>query len=319
MNSFAVVPALSALSLILVSPVHAQEAANGDPGAEVSEPAVPPEEPTQDGDEAEMMDFPTEEEEALQELEREITESFALFGELFQVEPLTPEQEELIPLAQQMTDIILPEGTFGLVMQDSLEPMFDTIMGAMASDPRFRLAEVTGVDSLDLDELEDEAAREALEIFDPEFAMRNEKMGDLVLELVSEMFSAMEPSYRTAYTRALATRFEEQEMRDLLVFFETPLGAKFAVNSFSIQYDPQMLGVMEQMGPAMVEVMPDMMERFSTFEEQFEKERKFSELSSAERDRAAQLLGKSVNELEALEPQDNDEIIEDDANEYEEV
>ena len=116
------------------------------------------------------------------------------------------------------------------------------------------------------------------------------------------MFDALEPSYREAYARALATRFDEAEMRELLAFFGTPTGGRFARQSLLIHYDPQMLGVMEQMGPAMVELLPSMIENVAALEAEFAAVRRFGELSAAERARAARLIGKGEAELDALQP-----------------
>lgn len=257
----------------------------------------------QEGEEAEeVFEFPTEEEEAMATLEREMEESFALFGEIFKAEPLTQDQEALMPLANQMVDKIMPVGTFGIAMQDSMEPMMAAIMGAAAENPRFRLSNVTGVDPGELEALDDEQAQEALDIFDPAFAARTDRLSEIIVTMVGELFSAIEPAYRGAYARALTTKFDEAEMTELLAFFEKPVGSKFAQQSFLVQYDPQMLGVMEQMGPAMMQVMPDMMESFKNFDEQFAEARTFGELSASERERAARLIGKPETELDALQP-----------------
>lgn len=242
--------------------------------------------------------------EAMAAFEREMTESFAIFSDLFEVEALTADQEARLPLAGKMAVEIMPEGTFATVMEQSMGPMMGAIMGAVTADPRIRLAEVSGVDARDLAALEDEAAQEALDIYDPNFSERTERMTGIIVDMMGRLFDAIEPSYREALARALATRFEEREMREVLAFFATPTGAKFARESLLVQYDPQMLGVMEQMGPAMVEIMPSMIDSIAALEAEVESERRFGELSAAERARAARLIGKAEAELDALQPVD---------------
>lgn len=257
----------------------------------------------EDGETGDMSPMEWDEDaEALAAFEREMAESFALFSELFPVEPLTPEQEARLPLAARMAGTIMPEGTFGKVMEESMAPMMGAIMNAVTADPRIRLAEVSGVEAQDLAGLEDAAAQEALDIYDPGFDRRTERMTGLIVDMMGQLFAAIEPAYRDAYARALATRFDEGEMRELLAFFDTPLGGKFARESLLVQYDPQMLAVMEQMGPAMVEILPGMMEGIAALEAEIESERRFGELSAAERARAARLIGKSEAELDALQP-----------------
>ena len=129
--------------------------------------------------------------------------------------------------------------------------------------------------------------------------------------MVEQMFSLMEPAFREALARALAIRFEEAEIAELLEFFETPLGEKFAREAFFVQYDPQMVAAMEQVGPALIEVLPEMMEKAEEIDAGLESVRSFSDLSEAERTRVAAALGKSIAELDALEPVIETEILED--------
>ncbi len=305
-----VFPALSALALVVAAPALAQAS---------DEETVDIPGDGEIGSGGEEFEFLTEEEEVMAAFEAEMEAAFSIFGELFEAEPLTAEQEALLPLANQMTDYIMPEGTFGTIMQDTMKPMMNAIMGSAAGNPRLRVAVLTGVDFDALEKISDDDAAELLTIFDPDFTKKTEKMGDVAADMVSQLFAALEPAYREGYSRALVTRFQDAEMRELVAFFETPTGGKFARASFDIQYDPQMLGVMEQMGPAMMQVMPGMMEQVTELEAQFAQERKFGDLSEAQRNRAASLLDKSVAELEALQPEETEEALQEDASLFEEA
>ncbi|MCL9999178.1 MAG: DUF2059 domain-containing protein [Erythrobacter sp.] len=247
--------------------------------------------------------FLTEEEEAQAQLEQELSDAFAMFGEMFKADPLTPEQEALLPLATQMAGFIMPEGSFRTAMDESLEPMMAMIADDAASTPRSRLAALSGVETGALDALSDEDAQEALDIFDPQFAARSARTSAALTGMIGKLLEAVEPAYREGLSRAIARRFDEAEMRELLAFFATPLGAKFASQSFLVQYDPQVMGVMEAMGPAAVKLLPDVTEEFAAIGAEFGDGRKFSELSAAERTRAARLIGKSERELDALVPE----------------
>jgi hypothetical protein len=286
----AVATAFGALAF-LAPPLAAQEAAEG---AEAEEEII----------------FLTEEEEELQNIEKEMTEAFGMLGALFKVEPLTPEQEALLPVATQMAQRIMPEGSFGTAMRETIDPMMTMIMGDMTSDPRARLAEISGVEATELASLSDADAQEALDIFDPQFAARNERTSKALSGMIGKLLEAVEPAYREGLARALARRFDAAEMDELLTFFATPVGAKFAAQSFLVQYDPQLLGVMEAMGPAAVKLIPEMTEEFMAIETELGGSRDFSELSNAERNRAARLIGKSVRELDALVPEVSEEVLE---------
>jgi len=262
------------------------------------------EQPAAAGNEKEEeFTFLTEEEEAQAQLEQELAEAFSMFGAMFKADPLTPEQQALLPLATEMAVLIMPEGSFRTAMDETLEPMMAMIAGDTDTSPRGRLAALTGVEAGDLDALSDADAQEALDIFDPQFAARNTRTGTALAEMIGKLLEAVEPAYRQGLARALARRFDEPEMRELLAFFATPVGAKFASQSFLVQYDPQVMGVMEAMGPAAAKLLPEMTEEFAAIEAEFGGSRDFSELSAAERTRAARLIGKSERELDALVPE----------------
>jgi hypothetical protein len=251
----------------------------------------------------EEFQFLTEEEEAQKQIEQELAAAFSVFGELFKADPLTPEQEALLPLATQMAGHVMPEGSFRTAMDGVLEPMMNAMMGDPENSPRVRLAEISGVEADDLERLSDEDAQEALDIFDPQFAARTKRTTAAFAGLMGKLMVAIEPSYREGLGRAFARRFDEAEMRELLTFFATPLGAKFAAQSFLVQYDPQIMGFMDAMGPAAAKLVPEMTEEFEAIEAEFGGSRDFSELSAAERTRAARLIGKSERELDALVPE----------------
>lgn len=255
-------------------------------------------------DTTDEIDFSNiDQDEALAELRAEIEAEFGILSEFFKADPLTEQQEARLPMARQMTDKVFPVGTFGTMMKDAMDPLMGMVMSAVASEPRVRLAAVTGVDTEALQELTDEEAQEALDIFDPGFAGRTTQIADVTVEMVGRLFDAIEPAYRDAMARALTTRFDDAEMRQALAQLDNPIVTKLAQQAFFVQYDPQMMAIMEQLGPALMEVMPGMMEDFAHLDEQMADEgRVFTQLSAAERKRAARLLGKSESELEALVP-----------------
>ena len=244
----------------------------------------------------------SEEEEILEDLNREMTEAFSVFADVFAADPLTPEQEARLPLAKRMTDRVFPEGSFSVIMDQSMEPMMDIMMATVTEDPRTQLSELTGIPAESLGELEDDTAQEALTLLDPQHEERNARLGEIVIDMIGDLYEAIEPSYREALARAFTTRFESGEMEELLVFFDTPIGGKFAKESFLVQYDPQMMGIMEAMGPAMGEIMPDMMTKMIELAADYPEGRTFKELSGAEKSRLARMLDKSEAELEALAP-----------------
>lgn len=274
----------------------------------------PPSEPiAADGAPDEDFVVLSEEEEELANFEQEMTAAFAMLGGIFKTEPLSPEQEARVPLGQAMAGFIMPAGSFATAMNETMQPMMTMIMGTITENPRIRLAEISGVSADELAALGDAEAQEALDIFDPQFAVRTQRTSDIMVTMIARLLEAVEPSYREAMARALAVRFDAGEMQDLLAFFATPVGGKFAQQSFLVHYDSRMMGVMEAMGPAFVTIMPEMLEELTAIETELGTARDFTELSAAERARAARLIGRSVSELDALVPEYTEERAEGDA------
>lgn len=302
---FALLIAAAGASLSLAeAPLAAQDplvVAEADAQAEAA--ADEQVDPASAGAPADEFVFLSEEEEERAKLEKEMTEAFGLFADIFKADPLTAEQEARVPLGTDMARLMMPDGSFGTAMQASFEPMMTVIMDEVSSDPRVRLAEVSGVDAEHLAALSDQAAQDALDIFDPNHAAREQRLADMMMSMIGKLLIELEPAYRDALARALAVRFEEGEMRELLAFFATPVGGKFAQQSFLVQYDPRMMGVMEAMGPALVKIMPELEEESTAIEVDLGTARDFTELSAAERLRAARLIGKSASELDALVPE----------------
>ncbi len=129
----------------------------------------------------------------------------------------------------------------------------------------------------------------------------------MVVTMMGDLFDAIEPAYREGLSRAYATRFEAGEMEELIGFFKTPVGGKFASQSLLVQYDPQMMAMMEQIGPAMGEVMPGMLDEVTEIAAAYPDGRTFGDLGATEKARAARLLGRSEAELEALQPAEEPE------------
>lgn len=254
------------------------------------------------------IEFGSAMEEAQAELTREFDQLGSLFGKIFAAEPLTAEEEARLPLAVAMADHVFPAGSFAVVMEESMAPMMTAMMARLTDDPAVAVYNATGVPTEDLAALEEEDLQEALALFDPHYRARSERIGQMVVTLMGDLFEAIEPAYREGLSRAFATRFEAGEMEELIGFFRTPVGGKFARQSLLVQYDPQMLAIVEQLGPAMGEVMPGMLEEIVAIAEAYPEGRRFGELAAAEKARAARLLGRSEAELEALQPAEEGDV-----------
>ncbi|MXP30809.1 DUF2059 domain-containing protein [Parerythrobacter jejuensis] len=225
-----------------------------------------------------------------------------LMGSMFgEADPLTPEQESRLPAAQLVVDRIFPTGTYAKMMDESMKPMMDGIMGSMLQVPAAELAKLVG-NLAAVDPAAEGSIGEAMAILDPAFEERNKRMMDTTLNMMTELMDEIEPSYRAGLTRAYAVRFTPAELGDMNAFFSTPSGSRYAAESMLIFMDPQVMSAMNELMPSMMEMMPKMMERMTQSVADLPPARTYSQLSADEQTRLARILGVSKDELAANEP-----------------
>lgn len=238
------------------------------------------------------------------ELQEELAAVGSLFGDMFgTAEPLTPEQQARVPAAQSVVLKLFPQGTYARMMDETMAPMMDAMMGNLAGSPAILLMELTGVSPSALSGVDEAALKEALDLLDPNAAARNAEMADMTMSLISDVVVKIEPSYRAGLARAYAVRFSNAELADLDTYFATPVGQKYARESFLIFADPQVMSTMNEMMPSVMEAMPGMMGNVGDIVAKYPKGRTFSALSPQEQDRLAALLGVSLEDLSASEPE----------------
>lgn len=228
----------------------------------------------------------------------------SLFGDMFgAAEPLSPEQEARLEAAMQVVTKLFPVGTYTKMMEESLAPMMDQIMGSVAGSPALQLSALTGLDPLMLSTIEDERLTSAIALLDPAASERNAAMSGAMMDLIGEVMVDLEPAYRSGLARAYAVRFSAEELSDLGAYFATPVGEKYASESFLIFADPQVMASMNEMMPAMMNRMPAMIEMMGSAAAEFPVGRTFSALKPQERAQLAELLGVSEEELATIEPE----------------
>ncbi len=244
-------------------------------------------------DEVDMTEMSAEERAAMAEA------MGGIFGDAFKADPLTPEQEARLPAATSVIEKIFPAGTFGKMMDESMKPMLEGMMGGALgdSDTLQTLARLSGRDQFDLMGMDDGAKAEAIALIDPYAKQRQEAMLEATFSLTTKLMNRIEPSYRAGLERAYAKRFSVEELTEIDRFFSTPVGGKYAGESMIIAMDPQVMSAMNEMMPAMMELLPEMMEQFTALAAVIPGPRQFGELSGTEQSRLAELLEVPLGEL----------------------
>ena len=237
------------------------------------------------------------------EVDKEIAAMSAMFGDIFgTADPLTAEQEARVPSAQSVVMKLFPEGTYAKMMNETLAPMFDQMFTSMGMTPGLMLVELPGLPPSAMAEVDEADLQSAIDLLDPNASERNSDIAKMTLDLITGIVVEIEPSYRAGLARAFAVRFSEDELADLDAYFATPVGSKYASESFLIYADPQVMSAMNEMMPKMMEAMPSMIGSIGEIAQKYPKGRTFSALSNEEQEKLAALLGATLEDLAASEP-----------------
>lgn len=146
-----------------------------------------------------------------------------------------------LALAEKTVAVLVPEGVYLRLMRQQFPVMMDAMLANMESA-------VPG-------------GRDKARAADPAFDERMRIMTRVMGEEMGPLMSRMEPSLRTGMARALARRFDPQQLNDFNVFFATPSGKAFGEQFISLFADPEIMGEMMKMMPMMMQEMPRIMKK----------------------------------------------------------
>ena len=226
-------------------------------------------------------------------------DAFAALAGMFEVEPLTAEQEARLPLAQEIIARMIPPGSMGEMMDGMMGGMFEQLsqIGMAANSDADFVAEKIGLMGEDLLLTEAEAA-ELAAMFDPVRKERMQREAQLVPSMAAAMATAMEPTMRKAMSELYAINFAQGELEEINAFFATETGTSFARKSFTMASDPRVMAVSMQALPDMMAQIASMEEKMKAATADLPQARSFDELSDAEKRRVAKLTGYPVENLE---------------------
>jgi hypothetical protein len=217
---------------------------------------------------------------------------------MFQTEPLTAEQETRLPLAQAIVDKIIPVGSLGEMLGSMFDQFLAPILQMTHLAPRGELAELLAILPRELT-LGDAEITEAADILDPVRLERNERIASVMPTLMGRLMDAMEPPMRKAMTEAYAITFTDQELADIDAFFSTETGISYARKSFALASDPRIMAASMESLPVIMGSIGELETEMEAAVADLPEPRTFAQLSADERTRLAELLGWSVEELEA--------------------
>jgi hypothetical protein len=222
----------------------------------------------------------------------------AAMAEMFKVDPLTAEQQARLPLAREVIVTIMPEGA----MVEAMDGMFDGMM-----KPLMKMASAATSETLEKDlgvvsiprEMSEAEIMEASLLIDPVREERNERITELMPELMADMMRPMEPIMREAMIEIYAIHFTNKELTDLRAFFQTESGLSYARKSLTLQQDPRMVSAMMNSMPVIMGSIGDMVKKMEERMADLPEQRVYADLSAEQRQRLEALTGLEQAELES--------------------
>ena len=206
-------------------------------------------------------------------------------------------------IAEQITLKNVPDGSMADVIRDLIGVVADSrYIPRIQDTAKARLSNLTGLTQKRLGEVENERISDAIHLLDPDFTRRNEAKQASYDRAFNALLKEIEPAYRQGLAKAYAERYTETELRELLAFFSTSTGAKYAAEEWEVGADDPVLKVFEDRSDAFQSALTAMGSEFREIGQEYPRGRQFSDLNEEEQKRLSGMLGISTKELLEEEP-----------------
>jgi hypothetical protein len=145
--------------------------------------------------------------------------------------------------AGRLVDLMMPRGSMREIMSDWM-PNIDTLLAMTA--------ERLGIDTEGMSREQRARAVETLGAqSDRHFRERMRITLDVTLRVTGEVLAEIEPDMRRIMVTLIARRFDQAELGEMMAFFTTPTGRKYARMAFTMSQDPAWQEVFTLMTPRM--------------------------------------------------------------------
>lgn len=192
---------------------------------------------------------------------------------------------------------LLPPGVYRKIMGGTMSAVTAHMGDTIGAVPLKQLAELGGLDAKQAAALDKVNVQRVMAIYDPHWQERMQRTMTAMFDAMGDFFSTMEPELREAYARAYARQFTLPELQDLVRFFDTPSGAKFADRYVAMTTDPAILNEMQALMPKMMKQMPAIVASAQKATASLPPPRTLKQLTPAERAELAKALGVPESQL----------------------
>lgn len=203
-----------------------------------------------------------------------------------------------VAAARQTVDFVFPLGTYARMMNGTMDKMMDSLTDSMMQIPMKDLAAISGIH---VDTLGSATTAQIMEIYDPAFRQRAQIGTRTMMTDLTTLMTQLEPDIRDGLVSAYAGRFDTKQLQEMNAFFATPTGKAYAADAYIIMMSPEVMAKMQQAMPRLMQAMPAIVEKVKAANAGLPAPRTYAELSNAEKDKLAGLIGLSRKELDKAE------------------
>jgi hypothetical protein len=160
-----------------------------------------------------------------------------------------------------------PDGAYGKMMSGFIGKMYDQAMQLKKSD----LDAVAGPSAKPsaMSAGADLSLHDQIAAKDPYFDRRAAAIRAVLDDEMVKVSGIIDPHMRDGLARAMARRFDAQQLTDINAFYATPSGHALAGQYMQLFIDPDTLRSLFQSMPEMMKLMPDMMLRMKEANDKF--------------------------------------------------
>lgn len=200
----------------------------------------------------------------------------------------TPIDPERMAAAKTTVDYVFPQGTYARLMNQTMDRLTETILDSVYGMPIKQLAAAGGADPR---KLGPGSLAQVMAVYDPAYRERMQIFTKTMMADMVVIMTEFEPEVRIGLARAYATRFDTRQLGELNAFFATPTGKAYAADSNVMMASPEVMEKMQAFMPRFTQQMPAIMQKAQAATASLPPQRKYAELSDAEKDKLANLLG----------------------------
>jgi len=201
------------------------------------------------------------------------------------------------PMTTGIAAKLFPDGSYRRMLGDSLGKRMSGMVGPMGTMPLGDLAKAYGLNAQAAARLDKATVNKIMAIVDPAFGDRVKLVMGGMSKGMMPLFEQMEPELRAGLAELLAHRFTASELGELKAFFATSTGRSFAGQQMLLLMDPAVMGRMQAQMPKIMQAMPALVDDAAKAAGTLPKAKKYQDLTKAERNELAALLGVDPNKV----------------------